>query len=123
MIPLDIAPLISEYAIPGGVQVERYGPQQVDELGQVVDPEPTMLTIQAAVHVTTSKRALARLPESDRTRETIAVYTNDAIFTAGDARPDVVHYRDRRYEVTAVSDYELQGGVYLTLAQLIEEAD
>lgn len=119
-LPLDIDNLIWEYRIPGGLTVEVPGSQTVDALGRAVDASPTLTTFDPIAIHPADRRDLERLPEADRARETVAVYTTSALQTAGSSRPHVVQYQGERYEVSAVEDYATGGGVYRALAQRVE---
>ena len=66
-------------------------------------------------------RMLERLPDSDRHRETIAVYDTAAVRTVGTVRPNQIYYQSRWYEVVESGDYLTLGGIVITLAQLVED--
>lgn len=119
-LPLDMADLVWEYRIAGGLTVEVPGAQTISSMGEVVDAAATETTYDPIAVHPADKRMLERVPEADRTRETIAVYTTTALRTAGSARPHVVQYQGDRYEVVSVEDYGTAGGVYLALSQRIE---
>lgn len=74
-----------------------------------------------AVH-TVSGRELEQLPEADRHRETIRLYTKERLNVTDDGNAsDRVVYDGRTYRVTVAENYERQGGVYMSLAVLEEE--
>lgn len=66
-------------------------------------------TVQGVVHPATEEQ-LERLPEADRSSETIAVYTATPL-TAGDETlaPDTVTWRGGTYKVKSVMDYKDYG--------------
>lgn len=119
---IDVAPLVPEYAT--SITIEVYD-SPTASLGRVTYPVPTEVELEAPAHPTTSRRMLARLPEADRYRETIAVYLTTAQHAqiAGSSRPPVVQLGGRRYEVSHTGDYGEAGEVFLLLASLIDEVE
>ena len=79
-------------------------------------------TITAVVHPT-NKRSRMRAPEADYTRETITVYVLDVdAFDAVRAVPAPwIVYQGRTYDVKAVEDYAVLGGVVIAEAELRDE--
>ena len=111
-------PIVTEFAFPGGLSVEVPGTDTINALGHVVTAAPsTVVYDPIAVHVATT-RDMQRLPEADRTTETIALYSVVSLRTAGGSAPYIVTYGGRRYVVSDVSDHDAQGGVWHSLAKL-----
>jgi hypothetical protein len=76
-----------------------------------------------AVH-TVSGRELEQVPEADRHRETIRVYTVERLHVTDDGQSsDRIVYDGRLYRVTASENYGPQGDVYMALAVLDDIAD
>lgn len=101
------------------VTLRTFAAATIDDYG-VPSVSPSDASLTAIVHPA-DRRELERLPEADRTRETIAVYSLLAIDTAGSVRPAQIVYAGRTYEVASAADYGAMGGIYLLLAQLIED--
>lgn len=120
-VNVDVADLIDDFRVDGGVTIKRYAASTLNSRGEKVKASPSTVALtDVAVH-TASGRELQRLPEADRRKESIRVYTKVELFTAGDSQdPDVVLYDSKRYEVKLVDDYERQGGVYISTATLSE---
>ena len=118
---VDVADLIDEFRIDGGIVIERRLEPTIDDAGEAVEQAKTRIEIaDAAVH-TASERDLDRVPEADRRREAIRVYTKQRIRTSGDGyAADVIVYDGKRYEAIEVADYMRQGGVYMATC-LLEE--
>ncbi len=114
-LPLDVAPVIDEFLV--SMTVERFPTPTRNALGHMVTGSAVSTPLIGAGIVTTARRHLERLPEADRQRETIVVYTRTATQLT---TPDVITLNSKRYQVTDVSDYALQGDCFVTLAQLIE---
>ena len=118
---VDVADLIDEFRITGGVTIERAAEPTLNSRGEPVAQTPSTTAItDVAVH-TVNGRELDRLPEADRRKEAIRVYTKVQVRTAGGGyRPDVILYDSKRYEVRLVDDYSRQGGVWISTAVLQE---
>lgn len=100
------------------VTLRTFGASTPDDYGEHT-PTPTDASLTAIVHPADA-RTLERLPEADRSRETIAVYSLLAVDTASSVRPAQIVYASRTYEVVSAADYGAVGGIYLLLAQLVE---
>lgn len=120
-VNVDVADLIDDFPVDGGVTIKRYAASTLDSRGEQVKASPSTIALtDVAVH-TVAGRELDRLPEADRRKEAIRVYTKVELFTAGDGQdPDVILYDSKRYEVKLVDDYERQGAVYISTAVLSE---
>ena len=120
--------LISDCNV-GPISCERFDPKTQNVYGGFDTPAPESFSIDPIAAVNATGRALDQSPEADRNGETVEFYTRaDISYPAGvDPRPrvadggnlpDVLIYRSRRYRVTQVEDYLLQGEVYLITATL-----
>lgn len=109
-------------AIPTtSVTIRTYGATSVNAYGETT-ATPTDTAASVVVHPATTAM-LERMPEADRKRETIAVYTNDALRTVGSTRPARVYYQSTWYEVTQSADYGTLGGIYIVMASRLEEQE
>lgn len=111
------------FAIPGGIKVERRSSTGVDADG---DPSPGPLqrfTVEPAIVQPATSRELLRLPEGDRSKETILVHTKRRLRTSLESKglgADVIEYRPGsrtlRYVVVFAGDWEIMGGFFTCLA-------
>ena len=115
-----VAGLIPSLATAGGIDVERRGiPVKDPATGAWATPPPTLIHIEPAVIHNLVGRDREQLPEADRQRESIEVYTSVQLYLSEGANySDVIIYRGRKFRVVSVMDYVLQGAVYITLAAL-----
>lgn len=119
LLPLPVASLVEDCSIPGGLTVFRaaqatqnkYGGwEAAAELAIPFDP--------ISVHNLTG-RDLDQVPEADRNSENIRVYTQQRMFVQDNNQAaDIVEYQSRRWRVTQVLDYSIQGEVYVSTAVL-----
>jgi hypothetical protein len=118
VIPLEVAALVDEFNV-GPLVVHRRTSPTVDVYGETVPAIDSPFVLDpVAVHTLTG-RDLEQLPEADRHREAIQVYTKDArLYVADGFVPDVIEYRSRTFRVVHVEDYELQGEVFIAHAVL-----
>ena len=122
MIPADDwSDVISEFAIPGGLVLERRtGGGTVNAFHEVVPPGTVTITLDPVAVVPSTGRQRQR-DADERHRETIDVYATVAIY-AGDASrmADVILYQGRRYSVSRVQDYGAAGSAWIASAELTE---
>jgi hypothetical protein len=100
------------------VTIRTYGAPSTNIYGEVT-ASATDAARDVVVHPATTA-LLDRMPEADRLRDTIAVYTTDALRTVSTTRPPLVYYQSTWYEVVQSEDYGTLGGIYITLAQRLE---
>jgi hypothetical protein len=82
-----------------------------------------ILKVRAVAHHATS-RDLMRLPENDRVKETIVIFTDTELRVSSVARGmrgDVVRYGGSRYEVIRREDWEVQAGHFRCYASRLED--
>lgn len=115
---IDVAPLIGDIPTTE-VTVRSHGASTVNAYGEST-ASVTDSTRDVVVHPATTA-ALERLPEADRLRETIAVYSTSALSTTSSTKPDLVYYESDWYEIVESEDYNTLGGMYITLAQRLED--
>lgn len=106
--------------VPGGIVVTRTGTTGAqDSMGRFADSTPAVINMAPAMVHNAKARDLQQLPEADRSIETIKIYTK--LRTRCDSGlQDSTVYRGRTWKIVAVKDYEIQGGGYISLAQLQE---
>lgn len=121
-----LAGVVGSFAIPGGVDLERRDGAGVDDDGDPVDGTLTVLNITPGIIQTASGDVMLRVPEGDRSRETILIHTNVLLRTAEEGtgrEADVVLYTSdgdtaqQRFTVTTSGDWGIIAGFYSCLAQ------
>lgn len=94
--------------------------------GRWVDPEPTVFEMKVAVQPANPKE-LVHLPEGDRLRGSIKIYSEAELRTANPrtkTRADVVTYRGEDYEVKSTDLYAGFGlSAYKAIAVRLDEPD
>jgi hypothetical protein len=108
----------------GEIEIERATQAVTIADGNATVPTPRIITIAANVQHATS-RDLLRLPENDRTREVILIFTKTALEVGSPTtgkQGDIVRYGspERRYEVIRREDWLVQSGHYRCYAGKIE---
>jgi hypothetical protein len=105
----DVGPIpVFRALAPTQNELGAFEPSEIDDA----------LLSPVAVH-TVVGRELEAVPEADRHKETIRVYTVERLFVTDDGRAaDRIAYDGRVYRVTASENYGPQGDVYLALAVL-----
>ena len=107
----------------GPLTVYRADPPVQNEYGGFDEAAPVEVELDPVAVHTAGGRDLEQLPEADRSKETIQLYTLERLYVAdGDKAADVVAYRDRTYRLVRIEDYDEQGEVWIALAQLEEPA-
>ncbi len=106
--------------IPGGLVLRRTGTTGAqDELGRFIDSTVQSIPVNPAMVHNAKWRDLQQLPEADRSIETIKIYGRVRPFCDSGIQ-DFTEYQGRTWKIVAVKDYEIQGGGYISLAQLQE---
>ena len=114
--------IIESLKIPGGCQIARKSEPIQNAYGTYTAAAETIINVPKCVIHNLGGRDLEQLPEANRTRETIQIYTYIRLYVAdGGKDADIVIYRGRRFKVIRVMDYDLQGACYISIAQLEEE--
>ena len=120
---LNLGPVVSSFALPNSITVERIQNTSYDSDGFPVYNAPTELQMKAVVHNATPAD-LQMLPEGERVKETIIIFTRTALVTADTSSKDaadVVQYSGKRYRVLLSENWLAQSGHYRCWAQRIEE--
>ena len=121
MIPLEVASLIDDFNV-GPLTVERRDPPVANQFHgyDPATPAEQIVLDEVAAH-NVEGRDLLQVPEADRNTEVVQFYTKVRLHVADDGRiADIVNYRDRRYRIVRVRDFELQGEVYCAFGALEE---
>jgi hypothetical protein len=107
-------------AIPTtSVTVRTFGSSTVNAYGETT-ASSTDATRSVVVHPATTAY-LDRLPEADRHRETVAIYSTSALTSASSVKPMLVYYQSTWYQLVSHEDYDSLGGIYIAMAQRLEE--
>ena len=115
----NVAGIIPSLATAGGIDVARKGLPIQNSYGEYEAAPEVIIHIEPVVVHNLSGRDLDQLPEANRNRETIEVYTRVRLFVSDDGQDaDIVIYRARRFKAIQAMDYELQGGVYITICSM-----
>jgi hypothetical protein len=112
LIPVDH--ILETFAIPGGLTVTRRA-AGTETAGIYTPGATTTLTVDPIVVQPVAGRTLARMPEGQRTREPVSVWTRAELRTAQDpsgAMADRFTYGGALYEVAEVHAWAAQGGYY-----------
>ena len=117
---MKVAGIIDSLATQGGIDILRSGPKVKNILTGVWEEQaPVSIHLEPVVVHNLSGRDLDQLPEADRNRETIEIYTKVRLYVSdGGFYTDRVVYRGRRFRVIQAMDYAIQGGCYITIASL-----
>lgn len=117
---INTSPLISALSI-GPITCLRAVPPTQNAFGGF-DPSPERKVILDPIQIhTLSGRDLLQVPEADRNKETIQLYTVVRLYVADDGQAaDRVCYHDRIYRVIKVFNEDLNGGVFIAYASLEE---
>lgn len=118
----SVSKIIPSMKTAGGCTILRYAAPTQNAYGTWDKPAATPINLTNVVIHNLTGRDLDQVPEANRNIETIEVYSLVRLYVAdGGNDADIVVYRGRRFKVIQVMDYELQGGVYISLAQLIDK--
>lgn len=118
MLPLDVASLVDDFNV-GPLEVERRNPPTQNEFGGYDAATASVVTLDPVAAHNTTGRDLDQVPEADRNSEVVQFYTRERLFVADGGRAaDVVLYRDRKFRIIRVRDFEVQGGVYCAFGAL-----
>ena len=109
---LDCGPLVGDIPTTS-VTIRSQGASSIDLLGRTTNSSTDSVR-DVVAHPATAE-VLERLPDSDRSRGMIAVYTNDALDTR-----DLVYYDSNWYEVAESENYDALGDIYITLCRRLE---
>lgn len=115
LLPLPVADLVSDCAIPGGLTVRRAGQPVQNSFGEFVPAAETSILFNPISVHNLSGRDLDQLPEADRNSEAVRAYSLTRIFVAdGGNAADILEYTGRDWRCTSSLNYEAQGGVWIS---------
>jgi len=113
--------LVDEYAVPGGLMVERSAVAIQNGNGVWTQQPAVLVHFDPIAAHSANGNALQQLPEATRIAGAVAFYTRSPLYaqTAGKA-PDVVRYQGQRYKIIDVIDHELQAGAWISTGQRMD---
>lgn len=121
------AAILAHLGAPAAITVTRYESGAYSDTtgnwvrGAPVDDSP--ISVDAHVQPATPKEIL-QLPENERSREAIAIYTVDKLLTSDKAagiEADVVTWLGRSYRVLVVEDWTTQAQYAKAIATRVDE--
>ena len=123
MSVMDLSGIVDSLGIAGNVEFERATGSITWTNGDPIDPGYNVISMRAIVQPATP-RELMRLPEGDRTRETMLVHTKSQLVTTtvkDKKLADRMRYDSRTWEIVRCEDWSRQGNFWRSFAQKIEE--
>ena len=118
MDPLEVADLIDEFDI-GPLIAENFPEPVQNQFGGFDAGTPVEVVLDPVAAHNLTGRDLDQVPEADRNSEIVQFYIKVRLFVADGGRAaSVVNYRDRRYRVVTVRDFELQGEMFCAFGAL-----
>lgn len=116
MPTMDLSPVLDRLNV-GPVTLHRYSPPVQNEYGGfTADLTPTEVSLDPVIVHTVSGRDLDQVPEADRTKETIQVYSTVPLIEGTDR----IAYQGRTFRIAKAFDESLNGGYFLAYATLEE---
>jgi hypothetical protein len=117
-VTLSIPPLIESFNV-GPLTVHRPAPPVQNDWGGYDEGVDVLVTVDPVSVHTLRGRDLWQVPEADRNREIIVLYTTARLYVADDGNvADRVDYQGHTYRVITVEDYDSNGGCYTARAAL-----
>lgn len=117
-------PIIDALGEVNAITLTRYGVGAYsDTTGQWVPGASTDSTLDAVVQPSTPKEIQA-LPENERTREAITVWTREELKTSdvvGSEQADQIAWKGRQYKAQVKTDWTSQAGYCQTVATRLGE--
>ena len=118
----NLAPLLASFNV-GPLVVHRVALPSQNARGGFDDAADGTFDLNPVCVHTLSGRDLEQVPEADRNRETIQIYSQVRMNVADEGTTaDVVEYDCRRWRVFHVENNARQGGVYISYAVLEDAA-
>ena len=119
---MNLSPLVHSKN-DGPLTVYRADPPTQNEHGGFDEAEAVEVSLNPVRVHTLGGSDLEQLPEADRTKKTIQLYTVERLYAAdGGKAADRVLYQGGTYRIVNVEDRNQNGGVWIALAQLEEPA-
>lgn len=117
----SVSGLVSSFSV-GPLTVTRRGPPTLNSFGEFVEGASTPVVLDPVSVHNVSGKDRENLPSAVRESEAIEVYTTVRMFAGNDGQAaDVLSYRGRNWICSFVADYDLQGGVYISIFTLEDE--
>lgn len=117
-LPLPVDDVIDELEV-GPLTVERRSTPTQNVFGGRTPAIAEQFTLDPVSAHNLTGRDLDQVPEADRNSEVVQFYTKVRLHVAdGGHVADVVLYRDRRYRIVRVRDFDLQGGIFCAFGAL-----
>lgn len=105
---VSFAPVLAAHRAPTPIVVRRFPESVLDaDSGLIENDAPSSTTMDAVVQPSGPKD-VERLPEGERTIESIVIFTSTPLVAAdvtAQVRSDEIEWRGKRYEVRAVEDW------------------
>lgn len=114
----DMGCVLSELGAPSAISVRRFAAGGYDATGRYQSPASALTPTRAVVNPATP-REIEKLPENERTSESITVFTSALLQTsdvASQAKADQVVWAGKTYEVKRTQDWTRQAGYAWALA-------
>jgi hypothetical protein len=125
MALFDLSGVVESFSLPDGLQITRRGvPTFTQGLMTATGSAQTFTASPAFVHPTSGREVMG-LPEGLRSRETITVYSAQALRGAlepGGTQGDLVAYNGVTYEVQTAQPWADLGTYYRALATKVPVA-
>lgn len=114
----NVAGLVTTFNV-GPLELWRAAAPAKNAFGAYEAATPVASSLDPVSVHTVTGRELEQVPEADRHRETIRLYTTARLYATDDGRAaDRVIYDDRTYRVVVAEDFGRQGGVFMAMAVL-----
>lgn len=116
MTPLEVDGLLNDFDV-GPLNVTRRAAPTRDEHGEYPAASPSTVVLSPVAVCPPEPDQLLQVPEADRHRAVIGVYTRQRLHNnEGGFAADVVTWNGRPYRVVSVMDLEQQGEVFISMA-------
>lgn len=113
--------ILQELGARDAIDVRRFPAGSYGATGRYDAPAPTDTPTDAVVNPSTSKE-IEKLPENERTKEAITVYTRNPLLTSdvsSQGKADQIVWNGRTYEVQVVGDWSVQAQYAFAVATRI----
>lgn len=112
---LNVAGLVSSFDV-GPLTVTRREPPTLNEYGEFVESAGAPVVLSPVAVHNVSGKDRDNLPAAIREREAIEVYTHQRVYSGNDGQAsDTLVYQGRTWVCSQTMDYDLQGGVFISV--------